>query len=132
MWSEDNAPMNKYIATIKLNNAKNMAEIMSDQIDKYDKQMRQSNRSIVDAKIMIDNLNKELQSNGETEDSAANIHLEEYRLITLLQNTRNLTKRVDRMKNQKTLYDGRELFAIAAWRAAVANADEHEIMQTES
>ena len=58
--------------------------------------------------------------------------MEKSRIVTLQDNAPSLTYRIDGMKKQKVIYDRRVLLAVAAWRVAVRNADEHTMMQVES
>ena len=139
--------LNVDAAVIDLINVGKMVQIMGIEIDRYESQMRQSDGFINDTKRQLDHLKREvsLEYKVQTEDSAVKMYsaalirdcmkkidFEESRLISLLENARCLTTRIESMKAQKDVYKGRLLLAVADWHAADRVAVQNATMQHES
>ena len=143
MSTEGNNEFNIYITTRGLINAEKMVQTMGIHIDRYESQLSQARWFINDTNSMLVYLKREVakEYRVQSEDTAVRMYsadlirdclkkidVEENRLISLLENARCLTDRIDGMKAQKIVYEENVLIAAAAWRTA----EQHAIMQVES
>ena len=147
MSSATNDQLNIDAAVIGLINAGKMVQTIGIEIDRYESQLRQSDGFMLDTERKLDYLKKEvsLEYKVQTEDSAVKMYSaalimdcmkkidsEETRLVSLLENARCLTTRIEGMKAQQDVYKERVLLAVAGWRAATSAADQNATMRHES